>query len=193
VNPYGEVVKEYLKGVWTVNGHSYAERRTDNTNFALLVSSAFTEPFDEPISYGRHIASLANFLSGGIILQKLGDLRAGRRSTHERIRKGSLVPSLKDATPGDLSYVLPYRHMTAILEMLEALDRLVPGVNSRHTLIYGVEVKFYSLQMKLQSSLETDINGLYAVGDGAGVSRGLIQASVSGVMAARDILAYSSK
>ncbi|MFC1549551.1 NAD(P)/FAD-dependent oxidoreductase [Nitrospirota bacterium] len=169
VNPYGEVVKEYLKGVWTVNGHSYGDRRTDNTNFALLVSSAFTEPFDEPISYGRHIASLANFLSGGILLQKLGDLRAGRRSTHERISKGHVVPSLKDATPGDLSYVLPYRHMTSIIEMLEALDDLVPGVNSSHTLIYGVEVKFYSLQMKLKGSLETDINGLYAVGDGAGV------------------------
>ena len=188
VNPYGEVVKEHLKGIWTVNGHSYAERRTGNTNFALLVSSTFTEPFDEPISYGRHIASLANYLSGGILLQKLGDLRAGRRSTHERIKDGMVEPSLKDATPGDLSYVLPYRHMTAILEMLEALDSLAPGINSVHTLLYGVEVKFYSLQMKLSRSLETDIKGLYAVGDGAGVSRGLIQASVSGVVAARDIL-----
>lgn len=191
VNPYGEVVKEHLKGVWTVNGHSYAERHTDNTNFALLVSSTFTEPFDEPISYGRHIAALANFLSGGILLQKLGDLRAGRRSTMERITKGSVKPTLKDATPGDLSFVLPYRHMTAIMEMLEALDTLAPGVNSRHTLLYGVEVKFYSLQMKLTSSLESEIQGLYAVGDGAGVSRGLIQASVSGVLAARGILDIS--
>jgi len=188
VNPYGEVVKEYLKGVWTVNGHSYAERRTDNTNFALLVSSTFTEPFDEPISYGRHIASLANFLGGGVLLQRLGDLRSGRRSTAERIGKGNVRPTLKDATPGDLSYVLPYRHLTAILEMLEALEGLAPGINSRHTLLYGIEVKFYSLQMKLMKNLETQISGLYAVGDGAGVSRGLIQASASGVIAARDIL-----
>jgi len=188
VNPYGEVVKEYLKGIWTVNGHSYAMHRTDNTNFALLVSSTFTEPFDEPISYGRHIAALANFLGAGVLLQRLGDLRSGRRSTHERIGKGNVRPTLKDATPGDLSYVLPYRHMTAILEMLEALDGLAPGINSRHTLLYGVEVKFYSLQMKLKNTLETPIKGLYAVGDGAGVSRGLIQASASGVIAARDIL-----
>lgn len=191
VNPYGEVVKEYLKGIWTVNGHSYAEHRTENTNFALLVSSRFTEPFNEPISYGRHIASLANFLGGGVILQRLGDLRAGRRSTHDRINKGNVRPTLNDATPGDLSFVLPYRHMSAILEMLEALDRIVPGVNSRHTLLYGVEVKFYSLQLKLDNTLMTDISGLYAVGDGAGVSRGLIQASASGVMAARDILSRS--
>lgn len=191
VNPYGEVVKEYLKGIWTVNGHSYAEHRTANTNFALLVSSTFTEPFTEPISYGRHIAALANFLGGGVIVQRLGDLRAGRRSTHDRISKGNVRPTLNDATPGDLSFVLPYRHMSAILEMLEALDRIAPGVNSRHTLLYGVEVKFYSLQLKLDNTLMTDISGLYAVGDGAGVSRGLIQASASGVMAARDILSRS--
>lgn len=187
VNPYGEVVKEYLKGIWTVNGHSYADRRTNNTNFALLVSTYFTEPFDEPISYGRYIAQLANFLGKGVIVQRLGDLMAGRRSTPERISKGIVQPTLKDATPGDLSFVIPYRYLSNIMEMLEALDRIAPGVNSRHTLLYGVEVKFYSMQLKLTDSLETEIKNVYAIGDGAGVSRGLIQASASGVVAARAI------
>jgi uncharacterized FAD-dependent dehydrogenase len=188
VNPYGEVVKEYLKGIWTVNGHSYAQRRTGNTNFALLVSTVFTEPFNEPISYGRYIARLANFLGQGVIVQRLGDLHAGRRSTHERISKGIIQPTLKDTTPGDLSFVLPYRYLSDIMEMLEALDRIAPGVNSRHTLLYGVEVKFYSMQLKLTNTLETEIANLFAIGDGAGVSRGLVQASVSGVIAAREIL-----
>jgi len=188
VNPNGEVVKEYLKGIWTVNGHSYAERKTGNTNFALLVSTTFTEPFKEPISYGRYIAGLANFLGKGVIVQRLGDLQAGRRSTPERIRKGLVEPTLKDATPGDLSFVIPYRYVIDILEMLEALDGMAPGVNSRHTLLYGLEVKFYSMQLKLSNSLETQVKNLYAVGDGAGVSRGLIQSSVSGAVAARDIL-----
>ncbi len=187
VNPYGEVVREYLKGVWTVNGHSYAERRTNNTNFALLVSTYFTEPFDEPISYGRYIAQLANFLGKGVIVQRLGDLLAGRRSTHERISKGIVEPTLKDATPGDLSFVIPYRYLCDILEMIEALDKIAPGINSRHTLLYGVEVKFYSMQLKLTDNLETEIANVFAVGDGAGVSRGLIQASASGVVAAREI------
>lgn len=188
VNPYGEVVKEYLKGIWTVNGHSYAQRRTANTNFALLVSTVFTEPFNEPISYGRYIARLANFLGQGVIVQRLGDLLAGRRSTHERISKGIIQPTLKDSTPGDLSFVLPYRYLADITEMLEALDRIAPGVNSRHTLLYGVEVKFYSMQLKLTNTLETETANLFAIGDGAGVSRGLVQASVSGVIAAREIL-----
>ncbi len=187
VNPYGEVVKEYLKGIWTVNGHSYANRKTNNTNFALLVSTFFTEPFDEPILYGRYIAELANLLGKGVIIQRLGDLQQGRRSTHERISKGSVQPTLKDATPGDLSFVIPYRYMSDILEMLEALDKIAPGVNSGHTLLYGAEVKFYSMLPKLTESLETEIDNLFAVGDGAGVSRGLIQASVSGVVAAREI------
>lgn len=188
VNPYGEVVKEYLKEVWTVNGHSYADRRTNNTNFALLVSTTFTEPFDEPISYGRYIAGLANFLGNGVIVQRLGDLQKGRRSTPERIAKGLVEPTLKDATAGDLSFVIPYRYLSDILEMLEALDKVAPGVNSRHTLLYGVEVKFYSMQLKLKDTLETEIGNLFAVGDGAGVSRGLVQASASGVLAAREIL-----
>jgi len=188
VNPYGEVVKEYLKDVWTVNGHSYAKRKTNNTNFALLVSTTFTEPFHEPISYGRYISGLANFLGNGVIVQRLGDLWRGRRSTRERIAKGLVVPTLKDATPGDLSFVLPYRYLSDLKEMLEALDKIAPGVNSRHTLLYGVEVKFYSMQLKLTDSLETQIKNLFAAGDGPGVSRGLIQASVSGVVAAQEIL-----
>jgi len=188
VNPYGEVVKEHLKGIWTVNGHSYAARKTENTNFALLVSTFFTEPFHEPISYGRYIARLANFLGNGVILQRLGDLQKGRRSTEERIRKGIVRPTLPDSTPGDLSFVIPYRYLSNILEMLKALDRIAPGVNSRHTLLYGVEVKFYSMKLKLSSVLETEIENLFAIGDGAGVSRGLIQASASGIMAAREII-----
>jgi len=188
VNPRGEVVKEYLKGIWTVNGHSYANSTTNNTNFALLVSTFFTEPFDEPILYGRYIAGLANLLGKGVIIQRLGDLRRGRRSTHDRIAKGNVKPSLKDVTPGDLSFALPYRYLSDILEMIEALDRIAPGVNSEHTLLYGAEVKFYSMLPKLTESLETEIENLFAVGDGAGVSRGLIQASVSGVIAARGIV-----
>ena len=187
VNPYGWVVKEYLKGIWTVNGHSYANSRTANTNFALLVSTFFTEPFDEPILYGSYIAGLANLLGKGVIVQRLGDLHQGRRSTRERIAMGEVKPTLKDATPGDLSFVLPYRHLSNILEMLEALDKVAPGINSEHTLLYGAEVKFYSMLPKLTGSLETEITNLFAVGDGAGVSRGLIQASVSGVIAAREI------
>lgn len=193
VNPYGEVVREHLKGVWTVNGHSYAKKRTDNTNFAILVSTFFTEPFDEPISYGMHIAQLANFLGNGVIVQRLGDLMRGRRSTHERIAEGMVIPSLKDATPGDLSFVLPYRYISDILEMLQALDKIAPGINSRHTLLYGVEVKFYSMLLKLTNSLETEIENLFAIGDGAGVSRGLIQASASGVLAAREIIKRNGK
>jgi uncharacterized FAD-dependent dehydrogenase len=187
--PYGEVIREELHGLYTVNGHSYAHRRTANTNFALLVSKTFTEPFREPIAYGQHIARLANMLGGEVIVQRLGDLRQGRRSTPRRIERCLVEPTLRQATPGDLSLVLPYRYLANILEMLEALDRLAPGVNSVHTLLYGVEVKFYSLQLRLGAGLETEIARLHAVGDGAGVSRGLVQASASGVLAARSIAA----
>lgn len=187
--PYGEVIREELNGLYTVNGHSYAHRRTANTNFALLVSKTFTEPFREPIAYGQHIARLANMLGGEVIVQRLGDLRQGRRSTPRRIERSLVEPTLRQATPGDLSLVLPYRYLANILEMLEALDRLAPGVNSVHTLLYGVEVKFYSLQLRLGAGLETEIARLHAVGDGAGVSRGLVQASASGVLAARSIAA----
>lgn len=189
MNPYGVITIETYEGdVITVNGHSYADRKTANTNFALLVSTTFTEPFKEPIAYGQYIARLANLLGEGIIVQRLGDLEMGRRSTARRISRGTVRPSLAEATPGDLSFVLPYRYISDILEMLQALDKVVPGVNSRNTLLYGVEAKFYSSRLKLTSDLETEIKNLYAIGDGAGVTRGLIQASVAGVVAARSIL-----
>jgi uncharacterized FAD-dependent dehydrogenase len=185
--PYGEVIQEDLGGLYTVNGQSYAGRKTDYTNFAVLVSTTFTEPFKEPISYGRHIALLANLLGEQVIVQRLSDLHLGRRSTPERIQKGPISPSLKGATPGDLSFVLPYRYLTDILEMLEALGGLIPGLNPTQTLLYGVEVKFYSFRLKLSSSMETEMPNLFGVGDGVGVSRGLVQASASGLIAAREI------
>ncbi len=189
--PGGEVIMESTGGgdpVITVNGHSYADRKSGNTNFALLVSTTFTEPFREPIAYGKYIARLANILSGGVLLQRLGDLMEGHRSTPARIERGLVRPTLKSATPGDLSFALPYRHLTDIIEILQAMDKLAPGVASRHTLLYGVEVKFYSCRIQLNPSLETEVSNLFAAGDGAGVSRGLIQASASGVVAAREIL-----
>jgi len=189
MNPYGEVVRETLSDIVTVNGHSWANKRTCNTNFALLVSADFSEPFDDPIGYGQHVARLANMLGKGVLVQRLGDLHAGRRTTPERLRRCLTRPTLTDAEPGDLSYCLPYRILKDILEMLERLDELAPGVNSDHTLLYGIEAKFYSNRVKLDASLETEIAGLYAVGDGAGITRGLIQASLSGVIAARAIAA----
>jgi uncharacterized FAD-dependent dehydrogenase len=188
MNPYGEVVKENAEGIFSVNGHSYKNRRTGNTNFALLVSTDFTKPFSDPISYGRYIAGLANILGGGVIVQRLGDLKMGRRSTPERIAEGSVRPTLEDAAPGDLSFVLPYRHLHNITEMLEALDNIAPGVNSGDTLLYGVEVKFYSIRLNLTPDLETEVKNFFAVGDGAGVTRGLIQASISGVVAAKEVM-----
>ncbi|RJX26747.1 MAG: NAD(P)/FAD-dependent oxidoreductase [Dethiobacter sp.] len=189
MNPNGEVVVENSEGVVTVNGHSYSEkeRQTENTNFALLVNKNFTDPFNEPVRYGRYIASLANMLGGGVLVQRLGDLLAGRRSTMERLEKGLIRPTLKEATPGDLSLVLPYRYLRSILEMMEALDLVAPGVYSRHTLLYGVEVKFYSQRLELTPCLETEIKNLFAVGDGAGITRGLVQASASGIHVAEEI------
>ena len=189
--PAGEVTMECTGGsdpVTTVNGQSYADRKTDNTNFALLVSTTFTEPFRDPVAYGRYLARLANILSGGVIIQRLGDLLEGRRSTDVRIERGIVQPTLKSATPGDLSFVLPYRYLKSIIEMLEAMNMLAPGVASRHTLLYGIEVKFYSSRLALSQSLESEIRNMFAAGDGAGVTRGLIQASASGVVAAREIL-----
>lgn len=188
MNPYGEVVLENTDGLVTVNGHSHAYRKTNNTNFAVLVSKTFTEPFKEPIAYGRYVASLANLLSGGVIVQRLGDLLEGHRSTPERMQKCLTVPTLAQATPGDLSLVFPYRHLVAIVEMLKALNEVAPGVYSRYTLLYGVEVKFYSSRLALSNSLETEIENLFAAGDGAGITRGLAQASASGVVVAREIL-----
>jgi uncharacterized protein len=188
MNPYGEVVLEESDDIVTVNGHSYARRKTDNTNFAILVSSTFTDPFRNPIKYGKYIASLANMLGKGAIIQRLCDLLEGRRSTEKRIERCITKPTLHAATPGDLSFVLPYRYLKDIIEMLEILDNLAPGIFSRHTLLYGVEVKFYSHRIKLSSHLESEIKDLFIVGDGAGISRGLIQASITGIVAGREIL-----
>ncbi|MEM0049664.1 MAG: NAD(P)/FAD-dependent oxidoreductase [Candidatus Bathyarchaeia archaeon] len=188
VNPYGEVITESYGGVISVNGQSYAERKTENTNFAVLVSTSFTYPFREPIAYGEYIARLANLLSGGVIIQRLGDLELGRRSTEDRISRSVVKPTLKIATPGDLSFVLPYRYLTDIKEMLMALDKVAPGIYSKDTLLYGVEVKFYSSRLELSENLETKIRNLFTIGDGAGITRGLVQASASGVIVAEEIM-----
>lgn len=193
MNPFGEVVTETIEEIVTVNGHSYAEKKTENTNFAILVSSTFTEPFNDPIGYGKYIARLANLLGNGVIVQRLGDFLDGRRSTPDRIARCITQPTLPSATPGDLSFVLPYRHLKSIVEMLEALDRITPGIYSRHTLLYGVEVKFYTNRLKLSPTLETDIQNLFLIGDGAGITRGLIQASISGMIAAHEILKRMGK
>lgn len=188
VNPYGEVITESYGDVISVNGQSYAERKTENTNFAVLVSTSFTYPFRDPIAYGSYIARLANLLSGGVIIQRLGDLELGRRSTEERISRSVVKPTLKIATPGDLSFVLPYRYLADIKEMLMALDKVAPGIYSKDTLLYGVEVKFYSSRLELNECLETRIKNLFTIGDGAGITRGLVQASASGVIVAREIM-----
>ena len=189
--PAGEVTMETTGGldpVITVNGHSYAHRKTANTNFALLVSSTFSPPFREPIAYGKYLARIANIISGGVIVQRWGDLSQGSISTSNSIEEGAVKPTLRSATPGDLGYVLPYRFLKGINEMLTAMDKLAPGVASPDTLLYGVEVKFYSSRLELTENLETEIPNLFAIGDGAGVSRGLIQAAASGVVAAREIV-----
>ena len=189
--PAGKVIMESTGGtepVVTVNGHSYAGRKSRNTNFALLVSTDFTKPFHEPIAYGKYLAKLANLLGGGVLVQRLGDLLEGRRSTPERIKKGLVKPTLKSAVPGDLSFALPFRHLTGLIEMLLAMDKLTPGVASPDTLLYGIEVKFYSFRPQLSSCMETEIHNMFAVGDGAGVSRGLVQASASGLVAAVEIM-----
>ncbi|MCI1982151.1 MAG: FAD-dependent oxidoreductase [Oscillospiraceae bacterium] len=195
MNPGGIVSEEHYDtgtggGIAVVNGHSYAEekRRTENTNFALLVSTRFTRPFNQPIEYGRYIAQLGNMLTGGgIMVQRLGDLLLGRRTDETRLKKSTTVPTLKTAVPGDLSFVLPHRHLTSIVESLRAFDKLAPGLYSKNTLLYGVEVKFYSSKIDVKKNFETEIKNLYAIGDGAGITRGLMQASVTGVVVARDI------
>lgn len=189
--PAGEVITETTGGadpVVTVNGHSYAEYKSNNTNFALLVSTDFTQPFHEPIAYGKYVARLANLLGGGVLVQRLGDLLDGRRSTPERISIGRVKPTLQGATPGDISFALPYRHLTDLVEMLRVMDKLTPGVASPDTLLYGIEVKFYSFRPHLSSTLETEIGNMFAAGDGTGVSRGLVQASASGLVSATEIL-----
>jgi uncharacterized FAD-dependent dehydrogenase len=186
VNPRGQVVTESYGDVITVNGHSNFNSKTENTNFALLVSTIFTDPFREPTKYGKHIARLANMIGGGAIVQRLGDLKRGRRSTPESIARGTVRPTL-DATPGDLSFVLPYRYLVDIVEMLDRMDEVAPGVGSKDTLLYGVEVKFYSSRPQLDEHFETPVPGLYAIGDGAGVTRGLSQASANGIVVGRAI------
>ncbi|NLA58744.1 MAG: NAD(P)/FAD-dependent oxidoreductase [Firmicutes bacterium] len=192
MNPGGVVSEERYEGdLAVVNGHSYQDPRlrTPNTNFALLVSTRFTEPFKEPIEYGKYIARLANMLTGGgVMIQRLGDLLKGRRTDKDRLKKSTTIPTLPSAVPGDLSYALPHRYLMSIVETLRALDNIIPGLYSRNTLLYGVEVKFYSARVDVKPNMATEIEGLYAIGDGAGVTRGLIQASASGVIVARDIL-----
>lgn len=191
-NPSGEVATEYYEGgLAVVNGHAYKskEYKTSNTNFALLVSKNFTKPFKTPIEYGKHIAQLSNMLCGGkILVQTYGDFKRGRRTTDERLCRNNLIPTLKDAVPGDLSLVFPHRIMVDIAEMIEALDKVTPGIASDETLLYGVEVKFYSNKVVVNRDFETSVPGLRAIGDGAGVTRGLQQASANGLSAARSIL-----
>ena len=189
MNPHGIVVNENTNGIITVNGHSYEDpaRQTENTNFALLVSKHFTEPFSDSNGYGESIARLSNMLGGGVILQRFGDLIRGRRSTVDRIQNGFVTPTLK-AEPGDLSLVLPKRILDGIIEMIYALDKIAPGTANDDTLLYGVEVKFYNMQVELAKNLETRHAGLYVIGDGSGVTHSLSHASASGVFVARDIL-----
>lgn len=192
MNPGGVVSEEHYDDgtIAVVNGHSYSEKelKTDNTNFALLVSTSFTEPFDRPITYGKYIAELGNMLTGGgIMVQRLGDLLNGRRTDYSRLKKSTTIPTLKSAVPGDLSFVLPQRHLTSIVESLKAFDKIAPGLYSKNTLLYGVEVKFYSSKFNTNDKFETRIKNLYTIGDGAGITRGLMQASTTGVVVARDI------
>ncbi len=191
-NPSGEVATEYYdNGLAVVNGHAYksAEYKTNNTNFAILVSKNFTKPFKTPIQYGKKIAELSNMLCDGrIMVQTFGDFRRGRRTTEERLCRNNIIPTLKDAVPGDLSLVFPHRIMVDIEEMIMALDKVTPGIASDETLLYGVEVKFYSNKVVIDKDFETSIRGLRAIGDGASVTRGLQQASANGLGVARSIL-----
>ncbi len=189
MNPNGHVVMENTDGIITVNGHSYTDpkRHSDNTNFALLVSNTFTSPFQEPYQYGKRIASLSNMLGGGVLVQRFGDLLNGQRTNAHRLAQSFVRPTL-EATPGDLSLVLPKRHLDNIIEMLHTLDKLAPGTANYDTLLYGVEVKFYSARLELTSELQTKLPRFYAIGDGAGITRGLSQAGASGVVAARSII-----
>lgn len=188
MNPNGIVVSENTNGIKTVNGHSFedASKKTENTNFALLVSQRFSEPFKDSNGYAEDIAKLSNMLGGGVIVQRFGDLMRGQRSTVERISESTVKPTLA-ATPGDLSLVLPKRILDDIIEMIFALDKIAPGAASRDTLLYGVEVKFYNMEVAVDSNLETQLAGLYVIGDGSGVTHSLSHASASGVYVARQI------
>jgi len=189
MNPYGAVVTENTNGIVTVNGHSYEdpEKHTENTNFALLVAKHFSEPFKDSNGYGESIARLSNMLGGGVIVQRFGDLVRGRRSTTRRIEDGMVRPTLA-ATPGDLSLVLPKRILDGIIEMIYALDKIAPGTANPDTLLYGVEVKFYNMEVEVDGNLESRHEGLYIIGDGSGVTHSLSHASASGVYVARKIV-----
>ena len=188
MNPHGIVVNENTNGIITVNGHSYEDpaRQTENTNFALLVAKHFSQPFKDSNGYGESIARLSNMLGGGVIVQRFGDLVRGRRSTEKRIEEGLVTPTLA-ATPGDLSLVLPKRILDGIIEMIYALDKIAPGTANDDTLLYGVEVKFYNMEVELDENLESCHKGLYVIGDGSGVTHSLSHASASGVHVARRI------
>ena len=186
MNPRGIVVNENTNGIITVNGHSFEDeaKKTENTNFALLVAKHFSEPFKDSNGYGESIARLSNMLGGGVIVQRFGDLERGRRSNRKRIAESTVQPTLA-ATPGDLSLVLPKRILDGIIEMIYALDKIAPGTANDDTLLYGVEVKFYNMEVELDSNLETRHKGLYVIGDGSGVTHSLSHASASGVFVAR--------
>ena len=194
MNPYGIVVNENTNGIVTVNGHSYdsPDLRTENTNFALLVAKHFSEPFKDSNGYGESIARLSNMLGGGVIVQRFGDLVRGRRSNQKRIEEGLVTPTLS-ATPGDLSLVLPKRILDGIMEMIYALDKIAPGTANDDTLLYGVEVKFYNMEVELDENLQSQYPGLYIIGDGSGVTHSLSHASASGVYVARHILESEGK
>lgn len=187
--PGGFVSMEDYRGLKTVNGHSYKEVKSPNTNFAMLVTQVFTEPFDDPLGYGKYISGLANKLAGGgVLVQRLGDLRDGRRSKVEKMHSWMVQPTLglSDAVPGDLALAIPHRHLVGIVEMLDAMEAIAPGIASKHTLLYGIEVKFYSNKVEAdEGTFETKIPGLYVGGDGSGYTRGLLQASMMGVVVAR--------
>ncbi len=190
-NPSGHVVVENHSGTMIVNGHSYRDKvlGSKNTNFALLVSHPFSEPFNQPNEFAKQVSRLANMLSnGGVIVQKYGDIKRGRRTTYKRLKEGFVTPTLKEAIPGDLGLVLPYNTMKSIIEMIEVLDNITPGIASDHTLFYGVESKFYSARPKVNEYFESPIKGLYFGGDGAGITRGLAQAGANGVWIARHII-----
>ncbi|MBQ7968596.1 MAG: FAD-dependent oxidoreductase [Clostridia bacterium] len=188
MNPKGAVVNENTNGIITVNGHSYEDpaKQTENTNFALLVAKHFSEPFKDSNGYGESIARLSNMLGGGVIVQRFGDLIRGRRSTPSRIEEAFITPTL-NATPGDLSLVLPKRILDGIIEMIYALDKVAPGTANEDTLLYGVEVKFYNMEVEVNNNLETKYEGLYIIGDGSGITHSLSHASASGVHVARNI------
>ena len=190
-NPSGHVVIENHSGTMLANGHAYHDPKlgSKNTNFALLVSHTFSEPFNEPNEFAHEVSRLANKLSNGsVMVQRYGDIKRGRRTTEKRLKEGYTVPTLKEAVPGDLGLVLPYNTMKSIIEMIEALDKVTPGIANEHTLLYGVEAKCYPARLKVREGFECEIDDLYVAGDGAGLTRGLAQAGANGIIVARHII-----